>query len=199
MSYPHRLYPPTHRTAAYLRARTVGKGREMENEYRRQGYDVKFCVQCLEFKPTKEFANLANRRGRVSVKCQDCCSKFPPKQGMSLLRSRVLSSMKRVFIKHRNIEQPNITISYMENLFIVQNGLCALTGRKLILEKGTDSISIDRIDSTKGYIKGNVRWVTGQANIAKGEYSDLEFKELCRDVFIQMCLAEGKEVKIVPL
>ena len=42
--------------------------------------------------------------------------------------------------------------------------------------------SLDRIDSSKGYLKGNVRFVTVMANLAKGTFSDAELVRFCQAV-----------------
>lgn len=85
------------------------------------------------------------------------------------------------------IEEPDITMTYMMNLFVEQKGLCALTGRSLVLSAlnrrpARDGLSIDRIDSKRGYIIGNVRYVTFQVNIAKSRFTDEEFISMCRDI-----------------
>src|SRR5271167_4972871 len=95
----------TNNTAQYRREKAIGMGRIIENEYRRRGLDVKFCPQCLEFKPTQEFVKIT----RVGTLCQDCSSKLPAQEGISVLRSRVLTAMRRVFNAYRGIEISNIT------------------------------------------------------------------------------------------
>jgi hypothetical protein len=42
--------------------------------------------------------------------------------------------------------------------------------------------SLDRIDSSKGYVEGNVQWVHKRINIMKNDLSDSEFIEWCRVV-----------------
>lgn len=42
-------------------------------------------------------------------------------------------------------------------------------------------MSIDRIDSEKGYEVGNVRWVSYWANLALGTWGDKTFIELAQD------------------
>lgn len=111
----------------------------------------------------------------------------------ALLKRRIANALNRTFNEKRKIEQPDITMSYLVQLFYKQDGRCALTGRVLsfmnVFNKGNkddkDLLSIDRIDSTRGYIKGNVRFVTYHANIAKSKYSDEDFIALCRDVVKQ--------------
>ena len=71
----------------------------------------------------------------------------------------------------------------MWDLFIKQNRKCALSGLELSFPKinGDQSYtaSIDRIDSSLGYIEGNVQWVHKDINIMKNKYD--------QDYFIQMC------------
>jgi len=75
------------------------------------------------------------------------------------------------------------------DLFEQQNGLCALTNWPITWsEKGlTATVSIDRIDSSEGYIKGNVQLLHKDVNMAKQQYS--------QDYFIEMCKAIGNKVK----
>lgn len=40
--------------------------------------------------------------------------------------------------------------------------------------------SLDRIDSSKGYIKGNVQFVCHMANVAKNDYTYEQMIEFCR-------------------
>lgn len=84
----------------------------------------------------------------------------------------------------RNIEF-NITIEYLWELLLRQNKKCALSGIDLSFSetrKNKDkskTVSVDRIDSSKGYEHGNVQWVHKQINIMKNSLSDKEFIEFC--------------------
>lgn len=94
----------------------------------------------------------------------------------------------------------NLTMSHMIYLYTKQEGKCAITGREMTLGRvGTrlpdrDALSIDRIDASKGYLIGNVRLVTFQANAAKNRFSDSEFLAMCRDVISVL----GKEARNEP-
>lgn len=90
--------------------------------------------------------------------------------------------------KKRNI-QINITIDYVWELYQKQNGKCALSGidiplsyAKLYPNGATKQLSIaslDRIDSSKGYIKGNVWWVHKDINYMKHIYDLKKFVKYC--------------------
>lgn len=51
-----------------------------------------------------------------------------------------------------------------------------------ILPKSVKNASLDRIDSLKGYIKGNIQFVSVAANFAKSDFSEKEFLEFCEAV-----------------
>lgn len=71
--------------------------------------------------------------------------------------------------RNRNIEF-DITVEDCWNLFVSQNGLCAITGRPLNLaqsENTEGSASLDRINSNIGYKIGNIWWIENHINWMK--------------------------------
>jgi len=55
------------------------------------------------------------------------------------------------------------------------------------MEVNANTASLDRIDSSKGYIEGNVQWVHKMVNMSKQQYTQEEF--------INMCIAVANKVK----
>ena len=85
--------------------------------------------------------------------------------------------------KSRNI-QFDITIDYIWNLFIKQERKCFFSGvllsfGKCCKDKINRTASLDRIDSSKGYIEGNVQWVHKDINCMKMKLSNQEFINFC--------------------
>jgi len=78
----------------------------------------------------------------------------------------------------------SITKEYAWNLFIQQERKCALSGVDLVisLEPNIGTASIDRIDSSKGYIKGNIQWVHKHINYMKNKFTQNYFLELCKRI-----------------
>jgi len=93
----------------------------------------------------------------------------------------------------------NISIEYLWELFIKQNKKCNLSGidiklfepgvlinKKIVysgnLDFGAFDASLDRIDSTKGYIEGNVQWVHRDINIMKNVYTQEHFINMCTKI-----------------
>jgi hypothetical protein len=67
-------------------------------------------------------------------------------------------------------------------VFERQGGLCALSGLPLRVRGRTGLASLDRIDSTRGYIPGGVQWVHPDINRMKHRRTDAEFRAMCAAV-----------------
>lgn len=85
--------------------------------------------------------------------------------------------------KKRKIEF-NITIEYMWELFLYQDKKCAITKLELKFDSksnnGDGTASLDRIDSSKGYVEGNVQWVHKDINFMKRNYDQDRFIKMCK-------------------
>jgi hypothetical protein len=91
--------------------------------------------------------------------------------------------------KKRNIVF-DVGIEYLWDLFQKQEGRCALSGEKL--EIPTDSMawrsqsrrtaSLDRIDSSVGYIEGNLQWVHKDCQMMKWKFSQNNFVSMCEKI-----------------
>lgn len=89
-----------------------------------------------------------------------------------------------------NKEASDLTAEYLLEIWNSQNGKCKFTNWDLILPKNTshsveyipNKASIDRIDNSRGYIKGNVRFIALMANLARQSFSDDQVVEFCKAV-----------------
>ena len=144
---------------------------------------------------------------RYTASCSEKCrSEYLNKKSSSSRRASVEQLVKLLFVQSKSrakrLEKEfDLTVEFLLELLSKQDGKCAGTGRKLLASSYVagdkhrahrDTVSIDRIDSTRGYTKDNVQLVTYHFNIAKGAFTLEELKELCRDVV-------NKEGKISPL
>ena len=70
------------------------------------------------------------------------------------------------------------------DMYEEQEEKCALTGWSVgWSDKGlTATVSIDRIDSSEGYVKGNVQLLHKDVNMAKQQYSQEYFIEMCEAI-----------------
>lgn len=78
-----------------------------------------------------------------------------------------------------------ITIEEGWEIFLAQGGKCALSGVEIVFERSKGAAaektaSLDRIDSTKGYVPGNVQWVHKTVNKLKGNFVESDLIRLCK-------------------
>ena len=80
-----------------------------------------------------------------------------------------------------------ITIEHAWELFLKQGRKCALSGVPIQFattwskkERGEASASLDRIDSTQGYVTGNVQWLHKDVNRMKQAFPEDKFIEYCQ-------------------
>lgn len=89
----------------------------------------------------------------------------------------------RIGARSRNIDF-NVSKEYLWNLFLSQNGKCALSGQDIHLgqryQKDDRTASLDRINSSLGYLENNVQWTHKEINKMKWDKSDEEFIRLCK-------------------
>ena len=87
--------------------------------------------------------------------------------------------------KRRNISF-DISIEYAWKILIDQNKKCALSGIDLTfctsrIEKTSfQTASLDRIDSSKGYVEGNIQWTHKSINKMKMNIDQNEFINFCK-------------------
>jgi hypothetical protein len=81
----------------------------------------------------------------------------------------------------RNIEF-DITVEDMWKLLLKQNYKCALSGADIYFSKNDTTASLDRIDSSKGYIPDNIQWVHKDINRIKMDLPNDKFIELCKGI-----------------
>lgn len=117
-----------------------------------------------------------------STTCGSCHLKEKSRnfQGVGDLPKTYYSSLKRGADggKGRNPIEFDVTIEYLWEEFERQNGKCALSG--LPIDFRSKTASCDRIDSSAGYIKGNIQWLHKDVNMMKRHYTEDYFKTLCK-------------------
>ena len=156
---------------------------------------------CEAQKPLSEY-NRNKKLGRHNFCCRNCSFEF----GKRILEKKPLTEKQKLnqqrikeYCYNRNDEftpyryslrnakkrfkEFNLTLEDLRDVWIAQNGICPYTGLKLQLPtwKKCDNIwyraSLDRIDSSKGYVVGNVQFISTPINFMKSTMSDLETKQ----------------------
>lgn len=86
--------------------------------------------------------------------------------------------------RNRNANSNNITVEYLQELWIAQEGKCVYSGISLRLNTtrpGRQDLrylaSLDRIDSSLPYEPGNVQFISASLNLAKSTMTDEMMRE----------------------
>jgi len=105
-----------------------------------------------------------------------------PWLGLTILKDSIKRS--RMNSWHFDIDKP-----YLLELWAAQKGKCAVSGIAMQTQSGSQQnknpfrASLDRIDNDKGYVKGNVRFVTHWINNAKSTWTEEIFSEFVQGAY----------------
>ena len=107
---------------------------------------------------------------------------------LSFLRA----NLNRAASRGDRSQEINVSLDYVYEVGASQDFYCALTGEELEFTRGgqmwlgqwcnPNSCTIDRIDSSKGYVEDNIQLITWKANCIKRNLDNNEFIEFCKDV-----------------
>ena len=155
-----------------------------QRELNKQG--LKKCCDCKNVFPRTLEYFYALRSGY----CKQCERNRMKKsyQNMDITKA-MRRSLRRIKAKciQKNIPF-NLTSEYLEKLYKRQKGICFYSGSSMELckrEADTNRhkiFSVDRIDPTGGYIKGNIVFCTWLINAMKLDSSKDNFLRLCANV-----------------
>ena len=133
--------------------------------------------------------NSGHLKNGTSTRCKNCGNKsFFSDGGEIQLHALLISKYNQTKYnkaKRKKVGQLefNITPEYLEELYNENHHSCALSGLDLTLDVTKtlqqQNLSIDRINSNLGYIKGNIQLVDKRINMMKGSLSNEEFVDLC--------------------
>lgn len=122
----------------------------------------------------------------TSKQCTNCAH---PKKGYKDIPNILWKSIING-AKQRGLEF-KITIEDAYKLYIKQNKRCSLTNLELNMAKNqaehlmykTTTASLDRIDSSKGYIKNNIQWIHKDVNLMKYKFNQDYFIKICSLIY----------------
>lgn len=157
-------------------------------KYKSKGYVI--LCECLKCGKTnlERFAWDLLKGRAVSCGCYrnyetNIGSNNPKWTGYGLISGQKWASYK---IAAKNRKLPfEISIEYAWKIYENQKGLCALSGMPIFFGKTNTAVvtaSLDRINSSLGYIEGNIQWVHKDINRIKRNLNEARMKTLCRAV-----------------
>jgi len=135
------------------------------------------CASCMRYKPLTCFYHANKTKTTYKNKCKDCYMVKVKEYDRENWFAYILRNASRRARK-RGIPL-DVDVEYLERLWWNQDGQCALTGvpiKQDIDAENMDTGSLDQIEPSKGYTRGNVQFVSVWANRAKTTLSMEEFR-----------------------
>lgn len=143
---------------------------------------LKYCYICKNIKPTSNFF-------QWSKECRDCHqnrllenkSKLETNNNLdTILKERLPRIKNRCIKKHLAFD---IDVDFLKQVYKNQGGKCYYTGDIMSLSTNNDlTLSVDRIDSSRGYIKGNIVLCSKITNLMKNDIPVEKFFIFCRKI-----------------
>jgi hypothetical protein len=168
-----------------------------------------FCNKCnKEFERSTKSYNQAIRNKRTNFFCSLTCSAAfnnSNRDKTSYVKSaehikQYCNNRNDIFSKFRRFissakfrtKTCDLTLEYLSDLWNSQQGICPYTKIKMSIEKSTvksnkltlKHASLDRIDSSLGYIQGNVEFVCLFINYAKNTHSKQDVLDFIKNINI---------------
>jgi hypothetical protein len=173
--------------------------------------EVKNCYKCGETKSILSFNTDRTKKFGVGGVCKPCASKITHEyyiKNSDHIKRRVskynesyfpkynrdvISRLKSLCTKAKSrTKEFNITDQDLFDLWEKQNGQCVYTKLPLLATANQfNTVSLDRIDSSKGYVVGNIQLVCAAINKMKQEYTE--------EVFILFCQLVTQNSKLTEL
>ena len=147
------------------------------------------CNTCKKYKNMNDFNRTKSfiDRFQREYSCKECNYKrkqkanFESGENIPAFIRKAFNSCKYRYSKSNKNLNFDITVEDIFNKIKEQNGNCAILGIKMtyfrVRGKIHTNMSVDRIDSSKGYIKSNIQLTCHIANIMK---MDLSMKDLIK-------------------
>ena len=147
---------------------------------------TKICSKCKSEKDHSLFFKHTQTKDGLHSWCKNCCSDGNKK---SLLKTNsTIHGRARIFLQNakksaqKRKQEFTLEIEDIVSFWEQQHQICAYSGRKMTLQANQlNTVSIERIDSNKGYTQENTILVCQAINRMKSDFSLEDFYALCAD------------------
>ena len=146
----------------------------------RHNYCSRHCCGCaiINNNIPKDYINSDKNKEHIKSFCNNRKDEYTPFR-------YTYNCIKR---RYKNVD---LSLKYLKELWELQNGKCIYTHIPLVLTTYSKlkiidvryRASLDRIDSSKGYVIGNVQFVSTPINFMKNTMSDKDTKEFLKLIY----------------
>ena len=144
------------------------------------GDDLKRCKCCEESKSVDNFPSRYDNSGRIRPYCKECAKDSQKSRYKAHKRDSYFKlKSSRARSRSQYLKVPfDLDAGYLESIW---TGFCPVTG--VPLEKNTDRVNetaaeLDRLVPEKGYVKGNVAFLSRKINRIKNNSNLIELEKL---------------------
>jgi len=152
------------------------------------------CRECKCEKELLQYSKINDKRKIIDYdvwagECKECervrknneVYKRAENNGLEYNIKKILIDIKKRSIKYNR--EYDLDIPFLIELFNNQKGICPYSGKQMVFNiNSQERLSLDRIDSSLGYIKTNVTWCCWQANNIKQNLSIEDMKKWILDI-----------------
>lgn len=137
--------------------------------------DGRVCKKCNEWKSAENFHKHAKCKGGINTVCKECRKPLSTAQWANTSHEYKIWSRCKSRANQKGLDF-NIDI---EDIIIPD--VCPIF-KTAFQKSGRYTASLDRIDPTKGYIKGNIRVISNRANVLKSNATLWEMEQILKDL-----------------
>lgn len=153
----------------------------------------KVCTICKQEKPITEFYLRSSRRGRAS-QCGSCSYRTVKTKLTKSPENRLQGALENA--KHSSKKKGKEFSIFLEDLiglWVKQNGLCFYSNVSMTFDGSNKytTVSLDRIDSSKGYVANNVVLCCTFVNKMKNDIPVDELADWCGKIHRHLTSIEG--------
>lgn len=152
------------------------------------------CYKCGLNKTPPDFHKGPNRTGprsQYASYCKECISAYSKQYEYKYRETRVAYRQRvkhtpevklKQLLKTNTVDRSQLDFEWCWDRLDTLHFKCEVTGKAFTWgSKEPTSLSIDRIDPTKGYTKDNVRFVCWWINAAMGTWGEDTIRELIKE------------------
>jgi len=182
------IHPKTFQKMQRIMKTKIKNSLKYRNDFDPENINKKLlCIKCnIEKSNYLFFNNKANKSGKVSY-CKLCHNeqdKIKRENSTVDQRIKILLNAANISFRNERVTEFNIDLQYLLQLKDNQENKCIYTGNQLIWKTNDlNTASLDRIDSLKGYVKGNVQFVSKCINPAKSDLTEQEFFKIVQQIY----------------
>ena len=193
------IHPKTFDATKIKMNKEISRIQKYKEDFQENNYTQKFkCSNCNRKKPRYLFPNNSKYKCGKEKRCKLCGNlehqKRRKKHDINQHMKTIMSVIKTSARKRGDRGRSECSIIEIKNSDIIelykkQNGMCIYTGQKIIWEYNHPyKVSVDRINSDKGYTKDNIQLVAFIVNQAKNNLTEEIFLDMIKSIYTNKIL-----------